>query len=160
MSISTALRSVIERFRSAIQSVFSSPTSDEIKPAKISVDIRDVDPGEDSTIPVEITFQSNPSYSGLSDKVFMGIEDAYEIQELDSGTVVRIEDGDKVATPESVLDFENPHAHGKLMEFRSKEVIPATEHGAVTLGVGFFPDGSDTRIPSEDFATDDVYIPT
>jgi hypothetical protein len=58
-----------------------------------------------------------------------------------------------------VADFENPHQHGRLVDFAVEDVVPPGERGESTLGVGVFPVGPDALVPSSDWDTDDVWIP-
>jgi hypothetical protein len=112
----------------------------------------------------------------LPEDVVLGHVRAFESGEADT---IRIAEPTLVATPERVRDFENPYdsvsdfdnphdtvsdfedplQHGKLMDFPVDDVVPPAERGAVTLGLGVFPEGPDARILSSNWDSDGVWVP-
>lgn len=161
MGNASGLRSVLDRIVSVFTGVLGGGTRDEIKPLNVSIDVADVDPAGNGPIPVEVRFQSNPSYLSPSEDVVVGLDSAFESAGRDAVTIAH---PDLVATPETVrdletphegvADFENPHEHGKLMHVSPSDLVLPLEPGMVTFGVGAFPEGP--AGPSEHWATDTV----
>ena len=167
MPLFAGVRSVLGGLWRSIWSVIGSSTSDEIKPLNVSAVTDRLDPATDDLVTVELALQPARRNDGDGwpfepSAVVLGAAEAFEVR-ADEG-VVAVADGfaDGVARPAEVADFENPHAHGKLMDFRLADLdIPdeSVFDGELALGVGVFPHGPTESIPRERWDTTTVRIP-
>ncbi len=141
------LRRVLDRVWQLITGATSAAngaTRDERNPLNVSIDVGTVKSDGRDPIPIEVTVPAGeiPEQVDFTSETRIGLEEAFHAE----GEHVRIVDGFRpgVAAPSRVMDFENPHQHGKLMHVSPRELVLPLEPGEVTLGVGVFPH-EDTR---------------
>lgn len=154
----TGLRSVVRTVRGLFSGLFGSETRDEIKPLNIKIAVERVDPTVDETIPVEVTGLGPDAVS----TTLFGPRTAFDIDERDDTVAVAGGFEDQVIEPTEVMDFENPHQHGKLMHFRTADLpLPddPAERRELSLGLGIFPDGPGDAISLDRWDSDWVAIP-
>lgn len=161
--VRTALQSVLEPLFGG-SGVSDGPERDEIKPLNVEITADTIDPAAADVIPVEVTVspEAVPADVAFETDTVLGVDRAFAVEE--NGESVRVDSQylGAVATPSSVMDFENPHQHGKLMEFAPDDLdFPdeTVEGGEVRLGLGVFPDGLGEPIPRDHWDTDTVRIP-
>jgi hypothetical protein len=154
----TGFGSVVRTMRRLFVDLFGGETRDEIKPLNIDVAADRVDPTVDETIPVEVTGLSPDEAS----TTLLGPRNAFEVDERDDTVAVAGRFEDRLTRPTEVMDFDNPHMHGKLMHFRTADVpLPddPADREELSLGLGVFPDGPGDVISLDRWDSDRVAIP-
>lgn len=152
------LGSVVRTVLRSLFDLFGGETRNEIKPLNVDVAADRVDPTVDETIPVEV--------SGLgpdeASTTLLGPRNAFDVDEHEETVAVAGGFEDRLTGPTEVMDFDNPHMHGKLMHFRTGDLpLPddPAEREEFSLGLGVFPDGPGDVISLDRWDSDQVAIP-
>jgi len=154
----TGVQSVVRTVRRVFFDLFGGKTRDEIKPLNIDVVADRVDPTIDETIPVEVSGLDPDEHAAT----LFGPINGFDVDEGEDTVAIASGFEDRLTEPADVMDFDNPHMHGKLMHFRTADVpFPdgSAEQGELRLGLGVFPDGPSEAVSLDRWDVDRVAIP-